>query len=197
MSLKSKYTFLQRVNINEVYNLFLGLPPQQQTLALIGAGLLALFIVLLPISLASSKIGKMEKNLNLSKNEMGNIVYEIDDYSRKKSQLEAIEGGVKTGFDTALATTIESLAQKAQMQDNIESIKERPVAPSELFDESSVEVRISKITLQQLINFLYSIEYDKDKLLRVKDLRIKTRFDNKQLLDVSFQVSTFRLQQEA
>jgi len=57
-------------------------------------------------------------------------------------------------------------------------------------------VRLSKVTLPQLIDFLYSIEYDKTRLLRVKELRLRTRFDNKQLFDVSFQVSTYRLQQE-
>lgn len=196
MALGSRYSFLERLNINSIYNVFLGLPPQQQTFAMIGAGLLLLFIILLPISLSSGKIGRMEKTLKRSNQDMGSIVFEIEDYDKAKSQLKTMEEGLESGFDTALPTTLESLASNAGIQENIDSIKERPVVSTELFDESVVEVRLSKVTLKQLIDFLYSIEYDKKKLLRVNELRMKTRFDDKQLFDVSFQVSTYRLQQQ-
>lgn len=196
MAVRSKYSFLERLNINSLYNMFLGLPPQQQTIAMVGAGVILLIIILLPISLASGKIGRMDDSLKQSNQQMGDIVYEIEDYDKARDRLKQLETSLKSGFDTALSTTLESLATKSGIQDNIESIKERPIVPSELFDESIVEVRISKVTLPQLIDFLYSIEYDKNKLLRVKDLRMRTRYDNSQLFDVSFQVSTYRLQQE-
>lgn len=195
MSPRNKYSFLERLNINNIYNMFLGLSPQQQTLALIGAVAVIVLIILLPVSLASGRIGKMEKLLKQSKSEMGNIVYEIDDYNMMRDKLKMMEESLKTGYDTALSTTIENLASKAGIADSIESIKERPVVPSELFDESIVEVRLSKVTLPQLVDFLYSIEYDKTKMLRVKELRMRTRFDNKQIFDVAFQVSTYRLQE--
>lgn len=196
MSPKGKYSFLERLNINSLYNLFLGLPPERQTLALIGSAVIAIFIVLLPVSLASGKIGKMQQHLEQSKQAMGNIVYEIEDYGRKRDRLEMMQSSLKKGFDTALSTTLEGLASRAGIKENIESIKEKPVVPTELFDESVAEVKLSKVTLPQMIDFLYSIEYDKDKLLRVKELRVRSRFDNTQQFDVSFEVSTYRLQQE-
>ena len=140
MSLKSKYSFLERINVNAVYNYFLGLPPQQQTMSLIGAVVGLVIIILLPISLASGKIGRMESSFNKSKQEMGNIVYEIDDYNQMKSKLASFEDSLKTGYDSTLATTIENLAEKSGMQDNIDSIKERPIVSTELFDESIVAV---------------------------------------------------------
>lgn len=196
MALKDKYSFLERLNIGSLYNTFLGLPPKQQTLAIVAVAVMLGFIVLLPISLASGKIGKMDKQLKKNREDMGNIVAEIEEYNSMRDKLKEIETSLESGFDTALSTTLESLAAKAEIKDNIESIKERPVVPSELFDESIVDVRISKVTLDQLINFIYSIEYDRTKILRVKELRMRTRFDNAQLFDVSFQVSTYRLQRE-
>lgn len=192
----SKFSFLERLNINAIYNMFLGLPPQQQTIAIIGAVVAIVFIILLPISLASGKIGKMDKSLKKSRSEMGNIVTEIDSYNAMRETLKSTEASLEKGYDTALSTTLESLASKAGIKENIESIKERPVVPTELFDELIVDVRVSKVTLDQLIDYLYSIEYDRSKLLRVKELRMRTRFDNRQLFDVSFQVSTYRLQKE-
>ncbi len=196
MVLKGKYSFLERLNINSIYNVFLGLPPQQQTIAIAGAAVALALVILLPISLASGRISKLERSYSQSKKEMGNIVYEIEDYNKMKDRLKVMEEDVKKGYDTSLSTTLENLGGKSGIKENIESIKERPIVPSELFDESIVDVRLSKVTLPQLIDFLYSIEYDKTRLLRVKELRLRTRFDNKQLFDVSFQVSTYRLQQE-
>jgi general secretion pathway protein M len=196
MSSKGKFSFLERLNINTVYNMFLGLPPQQQTIALVASIVAVVFIILLPISLASGKIGKMDKSLKKNREEMGSIVSEIDSYNDMRGKLRSMESSLEKGFDTTLSTTLENLASKEGIKENIESIKERPVVPSELFDESIVDVRISKVGLEQLINFLYSIEYDRSKLLRVKELRMRTRFDNRQLFDVSFQVSTYRLQRE-
>lgn len=196
MSLKEKYSFLERINVGNIYNAFLGLPPERQTIAMIGSAVLLVILILLPVSFSSGKISTMEKRLDKSQSEMGNIVFEIEDYEKMQGKLGLMESSLKTGFDSALSTTLESLASKAGIQDSIESIKERPVVPSELFDESIVDVRLSKVTLDQLIDFLYSIEYDKQKILRVKELRLRTRFDNKQLFDVAFQVSTYRLQQE-
>ena len=196
MVLKGKYSFLERLNLNSIYNVFLGLPPQQQTVAIAGAAVALALIILLPISLASGRITKLERSYSQNKKEMGNIVFEIEDYNKMKDRLKVMEEDVKKGYDTSLSTTLESLGDKSGIKENIESIKERPVVPSELFDESIVDVRLSKVTLPQLIDFLYSIEYDKTRLLRVKELRLRTRFDNTQLFDVSFQVSTYRLQQE-
>jgi len=196
MVLKGKYSFLERLNLNSIYNVFLGLPPQQQTVAIAGTAVALALIILLPISLASGRITKLERSYSQNKKEMGNIVFEIEDYNKMKDRLKVMEEDVKKGYDTSLSTTLESLGGKSGIKENIESIKERPIVPSELFDESIVDVRLSKVTLPQLIGFLYSIEYDKTRLLRVKELRLRTRFDNKQLFDVSFQVSTYRLQQE-
>ena len=119
MSLRSKHSILGRLNLDGIYNAFLGLPPQQQTIAMIAVAVGLIIIILLPISLASGKIGKMEKKLGLSQKEMGSIVHEIEDYGRMKEQLKEMEGRIKSGYDASLSTTLESLASKAGINENI------------------------------------------------------------------------------
>ena len=89
---------------------------------------------------------------------------------------------------------MESLAEKSGIKDRIENIKERAATPSELFDEVAVDVRITKVTVPQLVDFLYNIEQHPQLFLKVKQIQVKRRYDNRQLLDVSFQASTYRLQ---
>jgi hypothetical protein len=196
MGIKSKYSILERINVENLYNTFLGMTPREQTIAVVMAvGVLVLFIIM-PVSLASGRLSNMEKMIKVSHSKMDQIMVQIDDFNKIKANLDRIESGLKGGFDRTVSTTLESLAQESGIGDNIQSLKEKPIIPTDLYDELSVDVSLSKITLDQVVGYLYKIEQNKQKVLRVKRLQLKPRYDNKRLFDVSFQVSTYRLQTE-
>ncbi len=54
----------------------------------------------------------------------------------------------------------------------------------------AVLVDINKVAVPRVLNVLYTFQKSKT-ILKVSDLRIKTRFDNPNLTDVSFRLSTF------
>lgn len=196
MALKSKYAIFERFNIETLYNTFLGLQPKEQTIALIVAGFVLLLIVILPVSLAGGKLSSMEKTIGASKEQMDDVAREIGEYNREKSNLGSIESLLRSGYDTSIATTLENIATQSGVKENIDSLKERPATPSDLFDEAVVDIRIARVTLTQLVDFLYKIESEKGRVLRVKQLQTKARYDNRKLLDASMQVSTFKLSGE-
>jgi len=196
MPVKSKYAIFERFNVQTLYNTFLGLQPREQIIAIIVVGFVLLLVVVMPISLASGKISKLEKTLQTSKEQINDVVREIADYNREKSHLTSVETLLKAGFDTSISTTIENFASQSGIKENVDSLKERPITPSDIFDEASVDVRMSKISLDQLVEFLYKIESERTRILRIKQLQIKPRFDNRKLLDVSFQVATYKLSDE-
>ena len=105
-----------------------------------------------------------------------------------------MEVKISNGFDSTITTTVATLAGESNIKDRIENIRDRGATSLELFDKMSVEVRLSKVTVPELINYLYKIEYNPKLLLRVMPLHIKRRFDNSQLLDVTFEAATYRLQ---
>lgn len=194
MALKSKYGSLKKISIDALYGTFMGLSPREQTMALVGAVVVLLLVIILPISLASGKISNMEKLLKESQDQMGEVAREIDSYNTTKSKLDGLQASFKKGGDAKLQSTVEEIANKVGMKDNIQSINEKGGGnPTELLDESSVEVRISKVDLQRLIEFFYNIENDPARVLRVTRMDIKPTFANRQLLDASFDVSTFKL----
>lgn len=184
----------RRLNFEALYNTFLGLQPREQMVALIGTGVAVLFILGLPLSLASSKLGSLEKQITQGQDKERQIVRELGRYQQLQQQLKATESQISKGFDSTITTTMETLADKSGIKDRIENIKERGSTPSELFDEVSVDVRITRVTVPQLIDYLYNIEHHPQLFLKVKQIQIKRRFDNKQLFDVSFQAGTYRLQ---
>lgn len=191
----SRYSFLKRFNWETFYNTFLGLAPREQLFALIGVSLLVLFLVGLPLSLASTKLSSLETQIQEGHEKQREISRRLEQFQQLKAKLKAIESQLEKGFDATISTTLTNLAGEAGIEDRIQNIRERGATPSELFDEITVEVQLAKVTVPQLIDFLYKVEKHPQLLLRIKQIRIKRRFDNKQLLDVQLQASTYRLQQ--
>ncbi len=193
MALKAGSLSLDRLKIQNLYNAYLGMQPREQTVALIAAGIILVLVVVLPVMVASGRINKLQRSIEDGNTQLKNITREIDDLNESRAQLKQVEGTLAGGFDASISTTLETLAGKAGIKDRIDSLKEKPAAPSDLFDEASVDVRLKKVTLAELLDYLYSIEQNPERLLRLKRLEIKPRYDNKKEFDVSFQVSTYRL----
>lgn len=184
---------LERLKVQNLYNAYLGMNPRDQTVALVATAIILVLIVVLPVMVASGKISKMEKSIVNGDAQIKEIIREIDRLNESKAKLTEVQSMLAGGFDASISTTLENLAGKSGIQDRIDSLKEKTAAPSDLFDESSVDVRLKKITLPELVDYLYSIEHSPDKLLRLKRLEIKPRYDNRKEFNVSFQVSTYRL----
>ena len=184
---------IKKIRLDSIYNLYLGMNPKEQTIALSIVGIVLILILVLPITIASSRISKLDAQVEDGNSQLRGIMREVESYDRKKMELDQLQKMIIGSFDSAISSTLESIAEDKGMKDKIDALKERPTSPSEIFDEASADVRLRRVTLKQLVDFLYAIENNKSSMLRLKKLSIKTRFDNKRLLDVSFTVSTYRL----
>lgn len=193
MSLKFGNLNFKNFKLLNLYSMYFGLSPREQTIALVVAAAVLILIVVLPVTVASGRISRLEAELLEGKKQFKNIMRAIETYDQKKAQLNQMQQLLNTGFDSSLSTTIESMAENSGIKEQIDSLKEKAAAPSETFDESSVDVKLKKVSLEPLINFLYGVEHNSEKVLRLKQLSIKPRFDNKQELDASFTISTYKL----
>ncbi len=193
MDLKVGNLNLERLKFQNLYNTYLGLTPREQTISLIGAAVVILLVIFLPVSVASNRISNLEKSIEQANSRLKDITFEISQLNESKSKLAQEEAKLAGGFDASISTTLENLASKSGISERIDSLKEKAVSPSDLFDEASVDVRLKKVTLPELIDYLYAIEHNTDKLLRLKRLEIKPRYDNPKEFNVSFQVSTYRM----
>jgi general secretion pathway protein M len=127
-------------------------------------------------------------------------VYEMktlrDTYLMQKSLMEEVNRSLnQRGQEFAIFSFLEDLANKSGVKNNIMYMKPALSTVGELYRESSVEMRLEGIGLQQLIRYLYDIERA-PQILRVRRMHIKPRTANPDLLDVTFQVSTFYLQEK-
>jgi type II secretory pathway component PulM len=168
--------------------LFANLAPRERLLvSLVGVLAVALLGVLVVLQLLAAgdrldaRVAAAEQQLEA----MARLRREFDEVS---GRLGAIEQRVREGPRGNLRTTLESLAQKADVK--IESMEPQASPTHDRYRETKVEVGLREVTLAQAVSYLHEIEQTPQPL-SVKALRIRTRPDKPELLDVTFTVSSF------
>jgi len=111
------------------------------------------------------------------------------DYKEVHGQLQATEEQIRGNKERRdVLTQLEALASRAMVK--VDAMKERQAAKHDEYRETRVEVALKKVTLAQTTEYLHSIETS-ERLFAVKSMRIRTRSDGSELLDVTFTVSSF------
>jgi general secretion pathway protein M len=147
------------------------------------------------LSPALERLRTLDRLVAVKEREVHEMKVLSETYLAQKRMMEDVNRTLsQRDQDFAIFSFLEDLANKIGIKTNIMYMKPALAAPGELFRESSVEMRLEGIALQQLTRYLYDIERA-PQLLRVRRLHIKPRPANPDLLDVTFQVSTFYLQE--
>jgi type II secretory pathway component PulM len=109
-------------------------------------------------------------------------------YDEVDRRLATVEQRIRSGPRGEIFTTLESLARACAV--TVDSMEPRTSPASDDYQETKVQVILRGVTLAQMVNYLDRIE-SAPQLLSIKSLRIRTRSDKPELLDVNFTVSSF------
>ena len=102
--------------------------------------------------------------------------------------MASVEQRIRSGPQGEIFTILESLARASAV--TVDSMEPRTSPASDDYRETKVQVILRGVTLAQMVNYLQRIE-SAPQLLSIKSLRIRTRSDKPELLDVNFMVSSF------
>ncbi len=112
------------------------------------------------------------------------------EYRSLQSSLAEMKKKVASGnSDMSLLAAMESSARKLGLADRIASMKPFTSELESGMVQSSVEMRVEKVDLKGLVQFIEAIETGPNMAVTTR-LRIKTRFDNSALLDTTLLVTT-------
>jgi type II secretory pathway component PulM len=168
---------------------FGNLAPRERMLVSTVGVLLAItivyFAIVVPVAAIGSRASDRLERAETSYEVMKRLRVEYDDVQQR---LQSVEGRIRSGARSNLRTALESMAQKSQVA--IESMEPQAAPTIPPYRETKVEIGLKGVTLPQTVSYLHAIESSPD-LLTVKNLRIKSRTDKPQLLDVNFTVSSF------
>jgi len=116
---------------------------------------------------------------------MSRLRKEFDDVNER---LTSVEQRIQNSTRGNLRTTLEALARASNVK--VESMEPQATPSNDLYRETKVEVALQQVTLGQAVSYLHEIE-SSEEVLSVKSLRMRTRKDQPEYLDVTFTVSTF------
>lgn len=114
------------------------------------------------------------------------------EYEYSKKTLEQITKSIKRE-DEALISVVEKVMLNNQVDRKTFSIKDSNSNTSgadDMFNESSVQVDIKRIPVEKVIDVLYAFQ-NRESFLKISNLKLRTKFDKSNMLDVSFRLSTF------
>jgi general secretion pathway protein M len=104
---------------------------------------------------------------------------------RLRQQLAQASG--RKAMDGPLFSHVETLTDQAGIRDRLLSMRPQQSSQQGNYRQQLVELRLEKLSLAQLVRFLYAIEYS-GQGVQVKSLRIKRRFEDHSSLDVNLSV---------
>lgn len=164
-------------------------PPRERVL--VGMALGALIAALLWLGLVNPMISMAEdstQRIETADQQLRAMRRLRMDFDAAQQQLTAVETRIQAAPRGNLRTALEALAKEASL--SIDSMEPQTAPNHPVYAETKVEVGLHNVTLSQVINYLHRIE-TAEPVYSIKSLRIKTRPDRSEMLDVNFTVSSF------
>lgn len=140
----------------------------------------------------AGSISRREKGIAIRKDEIAQLESLRSDYEQATARQKAAEARIKTATTTSLFTLMQKAAQEVGLA--LSDLNERrvPVKDSDL-TEVNVDVTLKEISIDKLVTLLEKIEgKTSGGVVKVSKLKVKTRLDNPDMLEVSLTVSTWR-----
>lgn len=160
-------------------------------LAIGGIAVLAAFFYAGVIAPYRSALQRLDARIAARQRQVGELAALQREYLLLQRQLGEAERRLAKADTFSLFAFVEGLAGQIVSKENLVSMRPQPATVREDLREEAVEIRLEKIRLDQLVRLLYAVDSN-EAFLTVKNLRVKTRFDNRSQLDVVLTIASYR-----
>lgn len=152
---------------------------------------ISLLICVAVIASAASGLASKRSQIVVKEKQLKGLKRLSVDYLAQKKKNQVLERALKNNH-TSLFSLLQSSA--TQLELTLSDLAERKqVLPGEKVLEVSVGVNFKKVSIDRLTAFIKAVESSKPKgLVKVTKLKVKTRYDIPDLLDVQLTVSTWK-----
>ena len=163
---------------------------EQVMVMFIVVGLSALIIGLASYSIRAD-LGRRESRIAAKTKQLQELASLQADYQRRLNEQKGLAEEIRKNNEIRLLSYIEEVSKKADIE--LGNAQERSGEPTgtELLREEAAEVVVKNVSIDRLHGFLEKLESG-NRLVRVRRLKIKTRFDNAKRLDAVVTVGTWK-----
>ena len=165
--------------------------PRERRLMLLAAGAALLFLVLIGYASFSSAIRRAEAALDEKRSDFEKISRLTAGYGAQEQERQLLEARLRQS-PPALMSFVDATARNGGV--DVGGMSDRGVVSGGQNGrprEMSVEVNLGKVPLDKLVKLLNDIERSPG-VVRVRRLRVRKSFENKDALDVSLTVSAWQ-----
>ena len=164
--------------------------PREKRMVALGAGGVALFIVLMVFASFTGSIHKKQDSLEEKSADFEKVQRLSADYNSREQERQLLEARLRQS-PPALMSFVDGLAKEKGVE--IGGMSDRGVVSDGKGGrpkESSVEVNLGKVPLEKLLQLLDGIDKSPG-VVRVRRLRVRKSTENKEALDVTMTISTW------
>lgn len=129
----------------------------------------------------------LDRKASAAKAEIEQLSRLLQEYRVAATELRTLGPVSESGNDNLIAT-VERAAQEADARSSLIFVRPQPDRAHDGFVEEGVEIRLEQLQLQQLVALLYYFETQTQQL-KVRQLRVRTRFDDPDRLDTVMTLS--------
>ncbi len=166
---------------------------QRERLMLLAAALV-IFLTVLTFGIVQpyrAALSRLDTQIASRRRQLSELQQLSREYRNLQQQTAAGEQRLAAAGDFSLLTFVEATSIRLAGRDRLISMRPQPGAMLEEFREEAVEVRLERIRLDQLVQLLIAADRAPAPM-QVKSLRLRTRFDDRALLDVTLVFASYR-----
>ncbi len=146
-------------------------------------------IVVFPFWDGNEKLAKAIKVNQKKLNEISELSAEFTSLAAKTAEIKRAVSA--RGADFTLFSYLEKKATQANVREEIKYMNSSRGPQSASFEESLIDMKLEKITIKQLADFLYFAESPAD-LVRIKKITINKTKESPEYLSAQLQISSFQ-----
>lgn len=159
------------------------LEPRERIILLAGVLILTgLFFWLLLLNPYLSRMQSLDRQIEGQRRNLERVESLRQEIEQLRQQLAGIESAGRPG--RPLFSQVENLTAQMGLREQLLSMRPQPESVQGGFRQQSVEIRLERVTLSQLVGFLHAAEY-RSSGIQVRSLRVRPRFDDRSRLDVN------------
>lgn len=168
------------------------LDARQRRLAAFGAALLALALVLkfavFPLWDAKAKI---KKSIAVNSQKLEEVIRLDADFAAQDAKIAQIRQAMAARRpDFTLFSHLEKKAQAVGVKGSIKQMNSVPGLKSEAFEEALVDMKLEKLTLKQLTDFLYQVESPSD-MIKIKRITVSKMKESPDYISVQLLIASY------
>ena len=163
---------------------------------LLGGSAIVIVVIYLVFHSYSSGVDKLQKRYVQLEKDLVEVKMLRAEYEDSKKKIAQLSSQIKKENE-ALISVVEKILLKENLDRKNFSIRDvntsRSNSEDDFYEEKSVDVELSRISLNTLVDILYKLQNRPS--LKVSNLNISTKFDKSNSMKVKLRVSTYEFKQ--